>query len=290
MSIAEQAELTIPAPERIMRLSSYPPLRTAARPAAAPSTRAAVRWWLVLVPALAAAPLALVAQPAGAVGDGFAFRRPVVSLTVRGGYDRPFGNGEIFDFARKNLTLSTNDFAATGYQIDIGIRISDRTEIMITGGDASRTSGSEFRDFIDNNDQPIEQTTQLRRVPLAVGVKYALSAPGERIGKFAWIPSRFTPWVGTGVGAMQYTFRQQGDFVDFQTLNVFRSKLSSTGWAPMAYAHLGLDLRLTTRLSLTSDLRYTAARGTFAQDGSFDGFGKIDLSGTAATMGFTLRL
>jgi hypothetical protein len=236
------------------------------------------------------APSALWAQPAGAVGDGFTFRRPVVSLTVRGGYDRPFGNGEIFDFSRKNLTLSTGDFAAAGYQIDIGFRISDRTEIMITGGDASRTSASEFRDFIDNNDQPIEQTTRLRRMPLAIGVKYALSAPGERIGKFAWIPSRFTPWVGTGLGAMQYTFAQNGDFVDFQTLNVFNSKLSSTGWAPMAYGHFGLDVRLTTRMSLTGDLRYTAARATLSRDGSFDGFGKIDLSGTAATMGFTFRL
>ncbi len=235
-------------------------------------------------------PVTLLAQSAGAVGDGFAFRRPVVSLTVRGGYDRPLGNGEIFDFSRKNLTLSTGDFAAAGYQIDIGVRISDRTEIVVTGGDASRTAGSEFRNFIDNNDKPIEQTTRLRRLPLAVGVKYALSAPGERIGKFAWIPSRFTPWVGTGLGAMQYSFTQNGDFVDFQTLNVFRDELSSTGWAPMGYAHLGLDVRLTTRMSLTGDLRYTAARGTLARDGSFDGFGKIDLSGTAATMGFTLRL
>jgi hypothetical protein len=244
-------------------------------------------WWLLLL-ALAAAPLPLLAQPAGAVGDGFAFRRPVLSLTVRGGYDRPFASSDIYDFSTRNLTLSKGDFAAAGYQIDIGFRINDRTEVVLSGGQARRQAASEFRKYIDNNDQPIEQTTRLRRMPLSVGVKYALRPPAERIGKFAWIPSTFTPWAGVGVGAMQYSFAQTGDFVDFQTLDVFNDNLASNGWAPMGYAHLGADVRITTRVSLTGDLRYTAAKTKLGS--AFSGFNKIDLSGAAATMGFTLRL
>ena len=243
-------------------------------------------WWLLL--ALAAAPLPLLAQPAGAVGDGFAFRRPVLSLTVRGGYDRPFASSDIYDFSTRNLTLSKGDFAAAGYQIDIGFRINDRTEVVLSGGQARRQAASEFRKYIDNNDQPIEQTTRLRRMPLSVGVKYALRPPAERIGKFAWIPSTFTPWAGVGVGAMQYSFAQTGDFVDFKTLDVFNDNLASNGWAPMGYAHLGADVRITTRVSLTGDLRYTAAKTKLGS--AFSGFNKIDLSGAAATMGFTLRL
>jgi hypothetical protein len=238
--------------------------------------------------ALAATPLPLLAQQVGLVGDGFAFNRPIISLTIRGGYDRPFGGSEIYDFSTKNLTLSKGDFAAAGYQFDIGIRLNDRTELMFTGGQARREAASEFRDYVDNNDKPIEQTTRLRRMPLAVGVKYALSSPGERIGKLAWIPSRLTPWAGVGGGAMKWSFAQTGDFVDFQTLNVFRDDLASNGWAPMAYVHLGADVQLTTRVALTGDLRYTHARATLG--GSFVGFDRIDLSGAAATMGFTLRL
>lgn len=271
-----------------MRSPMSPHCRAAVR-AAEPAALVSASWWMVaLLLTLAAAPLPLLAQPAGAVGDGFAFRRPVMSLTIRGGYDRPLGSGDIFNFSTEQLTLSKGDFAAYGYQVDIGVRLNDRTEVVFSGGDAKRSADSEFRDYIDNNDQPIEQTTRLRRIPLTVGVKYALTSPGERIGKFVWLPARMTPWIGGGVGSMHYAFSQVGDFVDFETFNVFPDNLTSKGWAPMAYAHLGADLRLTTRISLSGDLRYTAARGRLSD--SFDTFDRINLSGTAATMGFTLRL
>jgi hypothetical protein len=237
---------------------------------------------------LSTAPLPLLAQPAGAVGDGFSFRRPILSLSIRGGYDRPFAGSEIFDFTTTNLTLSKSDFAAAGVQVEVGVRISDRAEIVASGGMAQRKVASEFRNFIDNNDQPIEQTTRLQRAPYTLGVKYAITPPAEQIGRFAWIPSRVTTWVGAGGGFMNYDFTQVGDFVDFQTLNVFRDELTSGGTTGLAYGHVGIDLRLSTRTSLTTDLRYTYARARLSE--SFVGFNKIDLSGAAATMGFTFRL
>jgi len=244
-----------------------------------------LRWLLVVL--TAAAPMALFAQTGGERGDGFLFRRPVVSFTIRGGYDRPTGGSDIYDFTTTRLTLGRNDFAALGYAFDMGIRLTDRFDLSFSAGEARRSTPSEFRDFIDNNDRPIEQTTTLSRVPLTVGVKYALASPGERIGKLAWIPSRFTPWVGLGGGAMRYRFNQSGDFVDFQTLNVFPRTFRSSGWAPMGYANIGADISLNERFTLTGDVRYSAARAPLT--GAFEGFDRIDLSGTAATMGISVR-
>ncbi|NJK42749.1 MAG: hypothetical protein HC937_03600 [Aquincola sp.] len=143
-------------------------------------------------------------------------------------------------------------------------------------------------EFVDNNDQPIEQTTRLQRTPYTFGVKYAITPPSEQIGRFAWIPSRITTWVGAGGGFVNYNFSQVGDFVDFQTLNVFRDELGSSGTAPLAYGHVGIDLRLTTRTSLTGDVRYTYARARLSD--AFVNFNNIDLSGGAVTMGLTFRL
>ncbi len=254
----------------------------------APHTPRKLRWLACLCLLLCIAPVPLLAQPAGAIGDGFSFRRPIISLTVRGGYDRPMAGSDIFDFTTKNLTVSKGDFAAASMQVDLGIRVSDRIEIVASGGSARREASSEFRNFIDNNDQPIEQSTRLRRVPISLGVRYALTAPAEQIGKFAWIPSRVTLWAGAGAGGMDYDFSQVGDFVDFETLNVFRDELTSSGVAPMVYGSLAGELKLSTRMSLTADVRYTYARARLSDD--FLGFNKIDLSGTAATMGFTFRL
>lgn len=268
-----------------MTPTSLPSRRMTAR---AESRDITHHWRTCLLIALAAAPLPLLAQDRTYTGDGFFFSRPAVSLTVRGGYDRALGGSDIYDFTTTNLTLNKGDFAAFGYQVDLGIRLSNRSELVFSGGAAKRSAESEFRKYVDNNDLPIQQTTSLRRLPLSVGVKYALTTPETRISRFAWIPARIVPWIGAGGGAMNYTFSQKGDFVDFQTLNVISQNYSSSGWAPMAYGNVGLDLRLTTRLSLTGDVRYTYSRATLG--GSFQGFDKIDLSGTAATMGFTVRM
>ena len=266
-----------------MRSPRQPHVRAAAQPIPEPTN-----WWRwILIGLTAAAPVPLLAQSRGQGGDGFLFHRPVVSLAIRAGYDRPMASSDIYRFATEQLTLSKRDFAAAGIQADLGVRVAERTEIVLSIGTATREKGSEFRKFIDLDDKPIQQVTSLRRIPMTVGVKYALTPPGDRIGKFVWIPNRLTPWIGAGAGLMSYSFTQSGDFVDFQTLNVFSQKLSSDGFTPMGYAHLGADLRLTTRLALTGDLRYSLARATLGQ--SFEGFDKIDLSGTAATMGITVR-
>ena len=86
---------------------------------------------------------------------------------------------------------------------------------------------------------------------------------------------------------MWYTFKQAGDFVDFRTLNVFTSDLSSSAWTPMAYGAGGIDYSLSPHLSLTTEARYDYARATMNK--SFEGFNRIDLSGLSANVGLTVR-
>ena len=263
------------------------------RPARHPSAGARIwcRSLLLAIPALAIGPMQLAAQEGWATGDGFFFSRPTISLTIRGGLDRPTASSDIWSFSTSNLTLNKGDFVAGGVQGELGLRINNRTELVLGAGNSARSANSEFRKFVDNNDKPIEQTTRLRRLPFTLGVRYALTEPEVRLGRLAWVPARFVPWVGAGVGTMGYTFSQIGDFVDFQTLNVFRQSYEASGWAPMAYANAGVDVKLSTRLSLNGDLRYSAARGSLSSPNSkFVGFHNIDLSGTAATMGLTVRM
>ncbi len=242
---------------------------------------------LCLCLCLAGAPTTVSGQYVAGGGSGFRFSAPEFSVTLRGGVDRPVARSNVFSFATNALTLSRGDFAALGVSFDFALRASARTEIVVTGGVASRESASEFRKFIDNDNQPIEQRTLLKRMPFSVGVRYALLSPGKQISSLAWIPARFTPWVGIGGGAMRYTFRQSGDFVDFRTLAVFPDTFSNDDWAPMAYGSIGGDWALSSRTALVADLRYTTARAPLR--GAFEGFERIDLSGTAATMGISLR-
>lgn len=87
---------------------------------------------------------------------------------------------------------------------------------------------------------------------------------------------------------MFYRFNQSGDFVDYQTTNVFAAEYKTDGWTPATQAFAGFDYSLTPTLALTTDARYIWARGHLSSD--FDGFNKLDLSGVSATVGLTFRL
>ena len=110
---------------------------------------------------LATAVLAVssAAQAQGS-GDGYLFAPPRVSFTVFGGLAAPLGRGSLFDFTTSELTLGRSDFAATSLGLELGITTSPRTELLFGYSSGGAKKRSEFRDWVDNNDLPIEQSTR----------------------------------------------------------------------------------------------------------------------------------
>ena len=220
-------------------------------------------------------------------GKGFLFGRPDATLTIRGGFSRPSASSDVFSFTQKNLTLNRGDFSSASFSADLDVWITNRVALQASGGYSGHNVGSEFRNFIDNNDQPIEQKTELLRAPMTLGTRFYLTSPGRAVGRYAYIPSRVTPFVGVGGGAMWYRFKQSGDFVDYKTLAVFNTDLKSSGWAPTAYATAGFDLSIHPNLAISTEARYHLARATMSSD--FNQFNKIDLSGLTASVGLSFR-
>ena len=235
------------------------------------------------------AAVAFTVSPAGAQisGDGFLFRRPRVSLTLRGGWDGAAANSDVFTFTTRQLTLGRNDFRGPFGGIDLAVSVHPRLDLTLSSSISATKTPSEFRDWVDVNDRPIEQTTSLRRVPVSLGLRAYLMPRGQSIGQFAWVPARFSPYVGAGSGFMWYRFRQQGDFVDFQTTNVFFDDFQSSGWTPTANAAVGLDYSLTPYLALNAEGKYNWAKATLGTD--YSGFGRINLSGFMTTLGLSVR-
>lgn len=239
---------------------------------------------------VAATAVVAVAPPSHAqtAGDGFLFRHPVGSFGIRGGFDRAFAGSDIFSFVTKQLTLNRSDFSSVTFGSNVAVRVSDATDLVIDVSLANVSHLSEFRDWIDNNNNPIQQTTALFRMPVTLGVRHYLTTRGRSIGRFAFIPAPRTFYIGGGAGMMRYTFRQYGDFIDFQTLNVFPDAFRTSGWTPTLHALVGMDIGLGHALLVTTEARYTWARGPMGDD--YVGFHAIDLSGISASAGLALRL
>lgn len=219
--------------------------------------------------------------------------RPKASLNLRIGAARPNASDGVFAVTgadgRRLLTLGPDQLVGASFGGDLGIPVSQRVELQFSATIATRRAESEYRDFVDNNDLPIEQATRLRRVPLSVGVRYNLVPAGRRISRLAWVPAKLVPYVAAGGGAMYYKLQQEGDFVDFRSANldVFTARLDAKGWAPLGYAATGLTWAVLPSVAVNTEFRYDHSRTPLK--GDFTGFDKTALSGLGLSTGLQFR-
>lgn len=240
-----------------------------------------------------ALPAALTAQeriqrpPEG--GPGFLFHTPRVTLGVRGGFDLRRATGDVYDLFTTQLTLDKGDFSAFSGAGEIGVSVA-RPLVLVLGAGYTKTSkGSESRDYLDQNDQPITQTTTLSTVPLTLAARWYLTSRGRQIGRFVWMPARLMPYLGAGGGMIWYSLEQGGSFVDIQDFSIFNDRFRSWGWTPLALAMAGADYSLGARVFVNGDLRYLWATGGLHRDFAqfTDG---IDLSGVQFSVGLHVRI
>lgn len=224
--------------------------------------------------------------------DGYRLSTPRASFSVKMGYAAPRTSSEVFDFIQDTLTVGPRDFDALSLGAELALRVSERLDVTFDLGYARGESFSEFRNWVDQDDLPIQQSTSFRRTPLTVGARAYLLDRGTQVGSFAWVPRSWAPYVGGGVGYMWYEFVQRGDFVDFQTLDIFNDRLRSAGGGFTAHGLAGVEVSLGSQFVLTTEGRYRFGNAGMNRDfgGAGDqGFGDIDLSGFEVNVGLGLR-
>lgn len=231
-----------------------------------------------------------VAQPALAQvssGDGFLFQHPSGSFSLRGGFAMPSAGSDVFSYTTSTFTVGRGDFSALDLGADLSFTVAPRWDLAFDLSYSGMSKGSEYRNFVDNNQQPIEQSTSLQRTPVTVNARYYLTDRGRQIGHYAWVPNSIVPYVGAGLGMMYYEFGQKGDFIDSSTLLVNPDELHSGGWAPVAQLLAGAEWSLGSRWALRTEARYLSSGASLSSD--FQGFHRIDLSGVTTSVGLFVR-
>lgn len=217
----------------------------------------------------------------------FLLRTPRATLGFRTGYALATASSEIFDFSREQLTLTRRDFDAMTFGAQLAISATPRLDVALDVSVADAERKSEFRDWVGSDDLPIEQTTEFYRLPVTLGVKAYLRDRGRGVGRFAWVPERWAPYVGAGAGWVWYRFEQDGEWVDYESLDIFRDRFTTSGSTPTVHVYGGADWSLGPAVVLSAEARYGWARAEMG--GSFVGFDALDLSGLQGTLGISLR-
>ena len=217
----------------------------------------------------------------------FSPRKPKVFVGGHIGFNVPKADSDIYDMVTSELTLEKSDFRAAGFGGTFGVPVSSHFAV-VAGFEYSRSkTKSESRDYVENNGDPIEQTTQLSQFPFTATLRYYPGKTGEFVGSYAWIPTRLNPYIGAGGGVLGYSFSQSGRFVDKSTMNIFKDSFKSEGWTPTAHIAGGIDFNLTPRIFVNGEARYSWARADLSND--FTGFDPIELSGVRILGGIYFR-
>lgn len=218
----------------------------------------------------------------------FLFSEPKGSVGIRGSWVFARAGSDIFDFVRQHLTVDDGAFNAPAIGTDVAVTLTPRMDVVVGFDFSQASTSSEYRDFVDNNRLPIEQTTRLREANMTGTLRVALRPRGVGVSRLAWVPNRVTPYAGAGGGALWYEFHQQGDFIDVLSPNraVFTDTLTSNGWAPSAHALGGVDIRVLRRALVTFEGRYVWAAAKLQP--RFEDFDPIDLAGFRLSAGVNL--
>lgn len=228
--------------------------------------------------------LCLSASPAAAQSSpDFLFGPPNGTIGFRTGWMFASAKSDLFSFVQEHLTVDRNDFNAPPIAVDVEVAVAPRASAIFGFEFSKASKSSEYRDFVDNQRLPIEQTTSLREVNFSGSVKIALMPRGREISSRAWVPSAVSPYVGAGGGVLSYEFLQYGDFVDFDDLGVFPQTFRSNGWSPSAHVFGGVDVKVLKRMYVSGEGRYLWAGAT--PDDDFSDFDRIDLAGFRVTVG-----
>ena len=224
---------------------------------------------------------------------GFLLGMPRVSLTVRAGYNMPRAEGgsgtqSLWDLTREELTVESGDLAGMSIGGELGIRTTPRLDLTLAVGYNASETRSEFRHWVDTDDLPIEQTTAFTTVPVTVGVKAYLWERGRSVGRFAWIPRTWNPYAGVAVGFVSYRFEQWGDFVDYETRDIFNERFYATEKGATVHFTGGMDVSVNGRLVFTGEARYGIASAPIDSP-DFTGFPDLDLNGLQITGGIGIR-
>jgi len=251
-----------------------------------------------IVLALGAVAIALPSGLGAQTGGGsifdrdFMFGKPRATLSFNMGYGMARAASDLFEQFDTLLTLSRRDFDSPVVSGALSFYLNDRVDLSLQVGFSRSESWSEYVDWVedlgDGREAPIEQRTRFTRVPTTASLLYYPVDRGRRISRFAWVPTRWSPYVGVGLGRVYYSFQQNGDFVDFVDHSIFKGHFGSTGYAWTGHTLAGAQFALSAQVILSAEGRYSWANAELDRQ-HFRDFQPIDLSGFQLTAGMGIR-
>jgi hypothetical protein len=200
-----------------------------------------------------------------------------VALRLKLGVFAPRFESVLWEENLETFAIEPSDFDALIGGVEFSIELSDYVDLAFGVETSSSTVFSNYRDFVFDDGGEIFQDLTLRTTPVTAGV---LVFP---IGKL----HRVLPYVTGGGGLYVYEYREEGEFVDFDTFDIYGDLFFDRGVGYGGYLGAGVEVRVSELAFIFGEYRRHWARGSHG--GDFQGFGRFDLRANQLSFGVNLR-
>ena len=179
-------------------------------------------------------------------------------------------------FECEPLLFDVSDFNSASIGAEWLVGITEFLEAGATIGFSQRTVPSVYEFVTHEDDFEIEQDLKLRLVPFTATVRFIPTGRN----------SAFQPYVGAGLGIINWRYTETGDFVDVFTNEIFRGSFSDDGTELGPVILGGIRFPVEDRFLIGGEIRWQRAEGELSED--FVGE-RIDLGGVTYQAVFHFR-
>ena len=158
------------------------------------------------------------------------------------------------------------------------IGFGDYLEAGLGVGFYQQTVLSVYDDYVNLDGTEIAQDFKLRVTPVTATARFFPFG----------LRSAIQPYAGAGVGFFNWRYSEVGEFVDFNTFDVFRDRFVAEGNDVGGVYLAGLRVLAGSRFAVGAEIRYQDVQGVVGLDQGFLDE-RIDLGGLTTSFTFNVR-
>ena len=157
------------------------------------------------------------------------------------------------------------------------IGLGDHFDAGLGVGYYTRTVPSVYLDFVDSDGSEIFQDFKLRVAPMTATIRvlpFGRETPVQ-------------PYFGAGIGAFNWQYSEVGEFIDFDTFDIFRERYVASGTDVGGIILGGVRFPVGDRVAIGGEVMYQNANGRVGIDQGFLNE-RIDLGGLSTRFTFSV--
>ncbi len=162
--------------------------------------------------------------------------------------------GDVLNANRNFLTFNVNEMSGPTVGGEWLVPIGGYLEAGAGVAFTRRTIPAVYTNFVNTDQSEIEQDLRLRTVP--IDFTFRVLPLGQHSG--------FQPYIGGGLGVVNWRYSESGEFVDFSDRSIFKNSYVASGTRTGPVALGGIRLAGDTA-SVGMEIRYRSAHAPLAK-------------------------